>query len=173
MHADVLVAYGSKHGSTREIAEAIAEAFRANGVGAQAESALTADPHGARAVVVGAAIYTGRMHAHAVRFLEHYEAVLSELPLAVFASGPRTLEPEDVTSSLRQLRSGLHAAVPRLQPASLMVFGGAIDPHRLRWPLSRMQASDARDWNAVRDWATELAHRQDFGLVPALARDDS
>jgi menaquinone-dependent protoporphyrinogen oxidase len=168
MRTDVLVAYGSKHGSTREIAEAIAETFRAEGLAARAESALTADPRGARAVVVGAALYTARVHAHALRFLERHEHVLAELPLAVFGSGPRTLEPEDVTSSLRQLRSGLNAAVPRLRPVSLTVFGGAIDPHRLRWPLSRMQASDARDWDDVRAWTTELAHRPDFAPAPAI-----
>lgn len=167
MQADVLVAYGSKHGSTREIAEAITDAFGANGVAAYAESALTADPRGARAVVVGAALYTGKLHAHALRFLERYEDVLAELPLAVFGSGPRTLEPEDVTSALRQLRSGLTAAAPQLRPVSLTVFGGAVDPHKLRWPLSRMQASDARDWEAVRAWAAELAGRPDF-LVTAL-----
>lgn len=93
MPADVLVAYGSKHGSTREIAEAIAETFRSKGVDARAESALTADPHDARAVVVGAALYTGRIHAHALRFLRAYEETLAELPLAVFGSGPRTLDP--------------------------------------------------------------------------------
>ena len=168
MPTDVLVAYGSKHGSTREIAEAIAETFKANGVDAHAESALTADPHGARAVVVGAALYTGKIHAHAVRFLEHYEEVLAELPLAVFGSGPRTLEPEDVTSSLRQLRSGLRRAVPELEPVSLVIFGGAVDPHTLRWPLSRMPAYDARDWGAVRDWTTELAGRPDFLATPAI-----
>ncbi len=162
MQPDVLVAYGSKHGATREIAEALAEAFRGDGLDAEAESALTADPRGAGAVVVGAALYTGRLHAHALRFLRRYEHVLVERPLAVFASGPRTLEPEDVTASLRQLRGGLNSAVPRLRPVSLTIFGGAVDPHRLRWPLSRMQASDARDWEAVRAWATELARRPDF-----------
>lgn len=156
MSPDVLIAYGSKHGSTQEIAEAIAEALRADGVEARAESALTADPRGARAVVVGAALYTGKLHAHAVRFLERYEDVLQQIPLAVFASGPRTLEPEDVSSSLRQLRSGLNRAVPQLRPISLMVFGGAVDPRKLRWPFSRMQATDARDWDAVRAWAEEL-----------------
>jgi menaquinone-dependent protoporphyrinogen oxidase len=168
MPADVLVAYGSKHGSTREIAEAIAETFRSKGVDARAESALTADPHDARAVVVGAALYTGRIHAHALRFLRAYEETLAELPLAVFGSGPRTLEPEDITSSLRQLRSGLQRAVPRLRPVSLMVFGGAVDPHVLRWPFSRMPAFDARDWDAVRDWTIELAARPDFLETPAI-----
>jgi len=156
MQSDILIAYGSKYGSTREIAEAIAETLRANGVDAQAESALTADPRGVRAVVVGAALYTGKLHADAVHFLERYEDVLAALPLAIFASGPRTLEPEEVSSSLRQLRSGLNRAAPRLRPTSLMVFGGAVDPRMLRWPFSRMQATDARDWDAVRAWAEEL-----------------
>ena len=165
MQPDVLVAYGSKHGATREIAEAIAETFRADGVDARAESALTADPRGARAVVLGAALYTGRLHAHAVRFLERYQDVLENMPLAVFASGPRTLESDDVGSSLRQLQTGLNAAAPRLRPVSLTVFGGAIDPHRLRWPFSRMPASDARDWDAVRAWTKELVHRPELGRI--------
>jgi menaquinone-dependent protoporphyrinogen oxidase len=141
--------------------------FRTNGVAACAESALTADPRDARAVVVGAALYMGRLHAHAVDFLERYEDVLAELPLAVFASGPRTLESADVASSLHQLQAGLQAAAPQLRPLSLTIFGGAIDPQRLRWPLSRMPASDARDWDAVRAWADELADRPEFGLVVA------
>ena len=168
MQRDVLIAYGSKHGATREIAEAIAETLRANGADAYAESALTADPRTAQAVVVGAALYTGRIHPDARRFLERYGHVLAELPLAVFASGPKTSEPEALTASLRQLRSGLNAAAPHLSPVSSTVFGGAVNPHKLRWPLSRMQASDARDWDAVRDWATELAHRPDFVGAPAL-----
>lgn len=118
--------------------------------------------------MVGAALYTGRLHPHAKGFLERHEDVLAELPLAIFGSGPRTVEPEDLSSSLRQLRSGLNAAVPHLRPVSLTVFGGAIDPHRLRWPLSRMQASDARDWEAVRAWATELTQRADFLGEPAI-----
>ncbi len=150
------------------MAEAIAETFRASGAEAEGESALAAAPRGRRAVVVGAALYTGRLHPHATRFLGRHEDVLAELPLAVFGSGPRTLEPEDVTSALRQLRSGLSAAVPQLRPVSLTVFGGAIDPRKLRWPLSRMQASDARDWDAVRDWATKLSNRPDFLGAPAI-----
>jgi menaquinone-dependent protoporphyrinogen oxidase len=130
---------------------------------------LTADPRGTRAVVVGAALYTGRLHADAVHFLRRSEQDIAERPLAVFASGPRTMEPEDVTASLRQLRSGLNAAVPRRRPVALTIFGGAIDPERLRWPFSRMQASDARDWEAVRAWATELAHRPDFLMTPPVS----
>jgi hypothetical protein len=37
------------------------------------------------------------------------------------------------------------------------VFGGAIDPARLRFPFNRMPASDARDWDAIRTWTAEIA----------------
>ena len=167
MQTDVLVAYGSKHGATREIAQAIAETLRADGVAAHVESALTADPRAGHAVVVGAALYAGRLHPDARRFLELNADVLAELPLAVFGCGPRTLEPDDVASALRQLRRGLDAAVPSLRPLSTTIFGGAVDPRRLRWPLNRMPASDARDWDAVRDWTQELTGLPGFLRTPA------
>jgi hypothetical protein len=37
------------------------------------------------------------------------------------------------------------------------VFGGVVDPTKLRFPLSRMPASDARDWDAIDGWAAEVA----------------
>ena len=34
-----------------------------------------------------------------------------------------------------------------------------MDPAKLRFPFNRMQASDARDWEAIRSWADEIAAR--------------
>lgn len=45
----------------------------------------------------------------------------------------------------------------------MAVFGGVIDPERLRFPFSHMKAVDLRDWPAIRAWAAELPAA--FGLV--------
>lgn len=42
---------------------------------------------------------------------------------------------------------------------SVRIFGGAIDPARMRFPLTHMEAADARDWAAIDDWADELVPR--------------
>lgn len=44
-----------------------------------------------------------------------------------------------------------------LEPRSVAVFGGVIDPSKLRFPLNRLPASDARDWDAIDAWVEELA----------------
>jgi hypothetical protein len=57
---------------------------------------------------------------------------------------------------------------PELEPQTVAIFGGVIDPGELRWPFNRMKPSDARDWSAIRAWATELADSPRFG---GLARE--
>lgn len=36
------------------------------------------------------------------------------------------------------------------------LFGGAINPERLHFPLNHMPAGDARDWKAIQAWANTL-----------------
>ena len=43
-----------------------------------------------------------------------------------------------------------------LEPRSVAVFGGVIDPSKLRFPLNRLPASDARAWDAIDAWVDEL-----------------
>ena len=78
--------------------------------------------------------------------------------LAVFALGPKTLDDEDVASSRSQLDRAL-AATPQLTPEPIAIFGGVVDPAKLRFPFNRMPASDARDWDAIEAWAGEVAGR--------------
>jgi menaquinone-dependent protoporphyrinogen oxidase len=111
--------------------------------------------HRCDAVVLGGALYTGRLHKDARRFLHRHQDALASRPLAVFALGPRTLDPADVAASRAQLDRAL-AATPALEPVAVAIFGGAVKPGELHFPLSRMPASDARDWAAIDAWAEEL-----------------
>ena len=108
---------------------------------------------GYSAVVLGGALYMGRWHKDAAAFLKRYRQPLAELPLAIFAMGPATMEEADVAASRQQLDHALEAA-PELSPAAVAIFGGVVDPSKLRFPFTRMAASDARDWEAVGRGAT-------------------
>lgn len=157
MNGPVLVAYATKAGSTREVADAVARTLREHGLEADlrpADEVGTLAPYGA--VVLGTAIYTGRVHKHARHFLRDHRAQLAGLTLAVFGMGPQTMSEKDVESTRAQLDHAL-AAVPELEPASVAIFGGVVDPGKLRFPFNRMPASDARDWDAIRGWADEVA----------------
>jgi menaquinone-dependent protoporphyrinogen oxidase len=161
----ILVAYATKHGSTKEVAEAVAETLRHLGLAVDAmpaaDAACVREYDG---VVLGGALYTGRLHNDARHFLKHHEDALSARPVAVFAMGPRTLEDDDVASARAQLDHAL-ARVPRVAPVSVAIFGGVVVPETLTFPFNRMAASDARDWTAIEAWATQLAPR--FTPTPA------
>jgi menaquinone-dependent protoporphyrinogen oxidase len=153
----VLVAYATKHGSTREVAEVVASTLAEHGL--EAEALPAASVHELDrydGVVLGGALYMGRWHRDARRFLARHSAALASRPLAVFALGPGTLEEQAVASSRRQLERAL-AARRELEPVAVAIFGGVIDPALLRFPFSRMPAADARDWAAIRAFADAFA----------------
>src|SRR5687768_8008605 len=139
----VLVAYATKRGSTKEVAQAVAEGLRNRGLDVDQRPARAVDDiAGYDAVVLGGALYMGRLHPDARAFLWRRRGALAKVPVAVFAMGPKTLEAKDVEGSRQQLDRAL-AKVPELAPISVAIFGGVIDPAKLRFPLSRMPASDA------------------------------
>jgi len=80
----VLLVYATRHGSTREVAEAVAEELRA--VGHKVDERAAAEAPGPAvydAVVVGGPMIMG-WHRHAVRFVAKHRTGLAELPLAFF-----------------------------------------------------------------------------------------
>jgi menaquinone-dependent protoporphyrinogen oxidase len=157
MNTHILVAYATKHDSTREVAEALAAALRDRGL--EVDVVPAADVRGLDgygAVVLGGALYMGRWHRDAVRFLKRHLRSLGELPVSVFAMGPKTLGDADVASSRTQLDKAL-AAFPGLKPVAVAIFGGVVEPSKLRFPFKHMPASDARDWAAIAAWSHEVA----------------
>lgn len=171
MQRTVLVAYASKHGSTQEVAHAVAEELQKHDFDVETLPAREVeDLRPYAAVVVGGSIYMGRWHADAVDVLKRHKYALEALPLAVFGIGPRTLEQRDVQSAMAQLRRTL-ASVPEISPAAVAIFGGVINPRSLRFPFSRMLASDARDWTAIRAWAAGLADTFGYGKPASDPRD--
>ena len=159
MTKPILVVYATKRESTHEVADALASRMRRLGHEVDVRPAAevgTLRPYGA--VVVGGALYMGRWHRDARHFLTRHRNELAELPVAVFALGPLKLEPHDIDGARAQLDRAL-ARERELQPVADTIFGGVVDPAKLRFPFNRMQASDARDWEAIRSWANEIAAR--------------
>lgn len=136
---EILVAYATKMGSTREIAEAIAERIRsaAHEVTVQ-EAALVQSVAPYKAIVVGSALYAGRWHREAVKLLKRNEELLSRRPVWLFHSGPlgAELTPQRAPKVVRELAARIGADEP-------VTFGGRLTPR----PRS---ASSPRRWRAAR-----------------------
>ncbi|MBV8394856.1 MAG: flavodoxin domain-containing protein [Actinobacteria bacterium] len=166
MKTSVLVAYATKKGSTREVAESIATTLAAQGLVVETRPAADVgdlSPYGG--VVLGSSIYTGRLHADARYFLRRHRHELTHKRFAVFALGPRTLEREDVANSRKQVDHELEK-MPELSPLSVAVFGGVLDPEQHHFPFNHMPKTDARDWNAIESWADAISSEISAPHVP-------
>jgi len=165
----VLVAYGTRYGSTREVAETVAATLGEQGVGTdvkQAREVRSLD--GCDAVVLGTPLYMGALHKDVRALLEKHRAALEETPFAVFALGPIKAD-DGLDGSREQLFTAL-AKLPVPTPAATAVFVGAYDPARLGFkdrmiaalpasPLHGETAHAERDWETIRGWSGDLAGR--------------
>ena len=153
-----LVTYASKHGSTEEVARTVAARLRDTGQDVDVrDAAIVDDLEPYDAVVVGGSLYMGRWHGDARSFVRRHRAALEERPLAIFALGPRSLAEDEVAGSRKQLTGALTSL--GVHPHFIAIFGGVVDPTKLHFPLNRMPATDARDWNAIRGWSDKVAAR--------------
>jgi len=104
MQTRVLVAYASKYGSTQEVAEAIADTLRENGLSADLEPMRELKSlEEYTAVVLGAPLYMVHWHKDAHKFLSWHREALTNLPVAVFTLGPL----DDKEEEWKEVRSQL------------------------------------------------------------------
>lgn len=160
----VLVAYASRHGSTRGIAERLGARLREAGLAVEiADVGEIGSVATFAAVVLGAPVYDGRWPSEASAFATRERNALAQRPLWLFSVGsfgdtkrvigPLVLrEPRDIG----QLRAAL-------APREYRVFAGIVT--RGMWPLpSRMlyhvfggRLGDHRDWDAIDAWGRGIA----------------
>lgn len=156
----VLVAVASKHGSTREIAEAVADELRTQGLSADLQDA--GDVHeaaGYDAIVLGSAIYAGNWMPDAKNFAERFRAELSSVPVWLFSSGPLGVDdpqphddPKRIAASMGEVKTRDHRVfVGKLDPATLGLA------ERLIAKAVKAPPGDFRDWDTIREWAHTIA----------------
>jgi len=172
MQPVILVTYATRSGSSEEVAQVVADVLRQNGLAIEVQPAKAV--HSLElysAVVLAAALYMGRLHKHARRFLTAHSVALSKLPVALFVLGPVQNVEKDWAGAQQQLDKEL-TRFPWLTPFAQHIVGGKFDPATMGFPfnlipfLRRIPASDVRDWPAIRALASDLAVR----LQPALQR---
>jgi len=155
----VLVAYATKHGATREIAEAIAEEIRAVGHDVDCAPAEQAgEVEGYDAVVLGSAVYMKRWRKPARRLLARNHDALSERPLWIFSSGPCGADPDPSWSEPPKIVD----EVERLGAKDHVIFGGRLPVEPSSFIEKAMvkntppEQRDLRDWQQIRSWAARI-----------------
>ncbi len=158
MTARVLVTYGTKMGSTAEIAEEIGRTLREEGLEVEVrEASRAAGSDGYDGVVVGSAVYMARWRPEVVRFLKREKAYLASRPVWLFHDGPLDREPEH---QLQPLPKDVAELAAFIGVENAVTFGGRLDEHPDGFLARRMaprMAGDFRDWDAIHAWARSVA----------------
>jgi menaquinone-dependent protoporphyrinogen oxidase len=153
----VLVAFATKLGSTREIADVIgAELHDAGHETDVLPVSEVRQLDGYEAVVLGSALYAAHWQRDANRFVHRHGDALRDLRVWAFSSGPldASLAAQDLpmTANAAEITDGLQILGHR-------TFGGRlaadapIDPQ----VLATHPIGDFRDWDRIRGWAREIA----------------
>lgn len=152
----VLVAYDTKHGSTGQVAQTVADTLRGVGVEVHVERVdHVAALDQVDAVVLGAPVYMGRWTKGARSLLHDRHDELAGKPVAVFATGPLHEDEEEFMRARECVEKAL-AKTPDVAPRDVRIFGGSLEPEQQRFPFNRMERADIRDWDSIRTWARKL-----------------
>jgi len=155
----ILVTVASRHGATQEIGDEVARALA--DAGHEVDVVPPDDvEHVERydGVVLGSAVYVGRLAASLRALVERCGAQLADLPVWLFWSGPLgapaipPTEPDDVGVIARRVGArSVQAFDGRLQGTGLTLSERAL--------VSLIDAprGDFRDFDAVREWAAVVA----------------
>ena len=156
----VLVASESRHGSTTEIAAAIAEVLESEGHQVEQRRMVdveTVFPYDA--YVLGSAVYRGSWERAARRFLDEHAELLATRPTWLFSSGPVGHPAHDATSDV----FGAEELVELVDARDHQLFGGKLDSAQLGLReravtrLLRVPDGDYRAWESVVAWATAIS----------------
>ena len=173
----VLVAYATRHGATRGIAERIASTLQRRGLEVSLSPANQVRfAHRYGAFVIGSAAYAFHWLSEASELVRRERDLFSQRPTWLFSSGP--IGPDELDAKGRDQRDASRPAefsefARLVQPRGMRVFFGAYDPdapatsipERLMKVFLRfvpslrraLPAGDFRDWAEIEAWADEIA----------------
>jgi menaquinone-dependent protoporphyrinogen oxidase len=160
----VLIAYASKYGSTKEIAEKVGAVIKGEGLDVDILSAdKVTDISGYKDIIIGVAMYMGGWRKEARNFITRYEKELAQKRLWVFSSGPSGQgDPSRLLKGVI-VPAGVKIILDRIKPQDIVVFHGNLDPVKMKglekWIVKRVGGGigDFRDWNMITGWATKTA----------------
>jgi menaquinone-dependent protoporphyrinogen oxidase len=162
---DVLIAAASRHGSTTDVALAIAETLERAGhrVAVQRPEQVT-DVARYDAVILGSAIYLGHWLAPMKALIDRAAAELVQRPVWLFSIGPIGVPPKPI-----ELPADVPELMEKTRALEHRIFAGKLDRHQLafgeRLVMTAVRAEDGdyRPWGDLREWACDIGR--------ALARE--
>ncbi len=160
-----MVAYATKYGSTKEIAEKIGEVLIQSGLQADVmQISRVNDLTPYTAVVVGSAVYIGNWRKEAVKFMKKNAQALTARPVWIFSSGPAGEgDPVELLKGWR-FPTSLQPSIDQIKPRDIAVFHGNVQVEKMsfleKWMIRNVKSpvGDFRQWDDITAWATSIVN---------------
>lgn len=176
---NILVAYATAHGSTKEVAEFIGRiltTYNAKVTVADVQDIQYVDTYDA--FVLGSPIHGGLWLQEMCNFTDRFHAQLSRKPSYFWITCIRALEPDGYEHALEYYID--HKTLNSFNVRDVAVFTGKLNPDAItrqeQWYLASHYDgkqrpgyinNDFRDWEVIAAWANRLA--KDLQLKPVVS----
>jgi menaquinone-dependent protoporphyrinogen oxidase len=179
-----LIVYGSRYGATTGTSEEIAKTLREEGFTVQvvnAKEEKVDDISEYELIIVGSGMKIDRWTKEPENFLKKFRKKLAKKKVAIFvSSGVQAIyEYEGNTEAMeRAWRKYLEEKAEKysLNPIAMAIFGGVLNFSKMGWMARKTvgqlwrkfeeagfekknEKYDTRDWDAIQNWAKELARK--------------
>jgi menaquinone-dependent protoporphyrinogen oxidase len=157
MNKKILVAFATRYGSTKEIAEFIAAILREEGIDADSKNMLDIkDIDSYDFVIAGSSIQMGKWLPEAREFMQIHKNYLKKMPLFVFSCGI-TLNKQDENVTRKALFA-TDEIQQYVNPKEIGLFAGKLeekilcDSDRELIILAKPDYGDFRNFDTIRSW---------------------
>jgi menaquinone-dependent protoporphyrinogen oxidase len=162
MTGKILVAYGTRAGSTAEVADAIGKNLAQGGVDADVRPVKNVNNlSGYRALVLGSAVRAGKLLPEVTSFVKTHKEELRKMPVAYFVVG-MTLR-EDTPEKRKVVNAYLDPLRLEVTPVDAGLFAGKMDYSKLGFfekfiikNIIKTPEGDLRNWQEINNWAQRL-----------------
>ncbi|OPY30098.1 MAG: protoporphyrinogen oxidase [Methanocella sp. PtaU1.Bin125] len=175
MYMKALIVYGTRGGSTKQIAEEMGKIFGEHGYAATVRNAKESggiDVSDYDVIVAGRSVRALKWTRQATAFLKRNQKVLCGKKVALFWSGRAGDDPVD-QGNVNRAMAKVTGAFPEIKPLRTAYFGsytafGSWNPvARIANNVMKKEFEkrgidvsrpvDRRDWDAIRQWAADVA----------------
>jgi menaquinone-dependent protoporphyrinogen oxidase len=170
-----LIAYGTRWGSTTDIANKMGEILTKKGTVVKIVNLgkeKISDVSNYDLIIVGSSIKIGSWTNKALEFLEHFKADLSKKKVAFFVACMDANDPKKCKEAKENYLEKIANKYPSIKPYKLGLFGGVIDIQRYGFGTKLMlkalskelakdgidinKPNDFRNWKQIQDWTIDL-----------------
>ncbi|MFW9943643.1 MAG: flavodoxin domain-containing protein [Candidatus Sifarchaeia archaeon] len=172
----VLIGYGSRYGSTAEVAREMGNVMQETGTQVEVVNLRKDKPSGELQdydlVVIGSGIQAGRWTKEPLEFIKKNLERLSYVKVALFVVSGYAANPENHGTVQAEYLDKIVEENPSLKPIATAFFAGVFDFKKYNFAVRSLVKSivknqmgpgeeipdkiDSRDWDQIRGWASGL-----------------